>query len=291
MLTKALALDLLTAEVKINDCVCMLLVGMMAATDNEDGNPTATAKHIQAFRITVKAAMDFCEPVTEEFGALPLRRSSALMLDWLKCAHCLSERLMDLHMAAYSESMMALSKALEAACPRWGAFCTEAGVADELAKMQLVDNPAISKLPKQTRELSESMNGLKLIASTFGIEQGVHEYPATRDSMRLSLNTFQFAKRTVTVAAAAKILFDASAGLPNIEQVLHFKAALPTGLANRLEEKRATMADVPLGKGIKRQKSANFGAAAAAAAGAMPVKPGDASPAKRQARSADDNTT
>lgn len=258
--TKLMALELLKVEATINDTVCLLVVGMLVV-GRSNMDAVTKSKYIQALR--TKSAQNMMEASGERLGAIPLRPSAAVLAQWGKSVMTMADKLMDMLMAAQTEAMLALSTGLERSCPRWGAFVTEAVVTDELARMQLVDNAAIGLLPKQTRELGDSMNTLRLMAEVFQMRQPVAELPGTRDAMRLCQNSFSFAKRTVTVAAAAKILFDDNARADSVEMVLNFRQSLPAGLLSRLEEKKALLTDgAPKGNIKRKASSASLGSVA-----------------------------
>lgn len=256
---KLMALDLLDLICKVNDCVIMLCLAASVVQGEKD--ILAKARLVQCLRATVAGAYNSWDSMAEALGALPLKRSSALVGDWMRCVKAFGDKLMDLTMDGYCSLMLNASKTLEASCPRWGSFITDTDVQDELVKIQLVDNVGIRRLPELIRALADCMQRIKLMGETFLWPSPVHEAPSTRDAMRLCTNSFSFAKRTVNVAAASKMLMDPQATPTSLDMVLGFRASLPGGLISRLEAKRAEIVE-PDGGRQKRKALSSVSAVA-----------------------------
>lgn len=262
--TKVLALDLLSLLAKVNDCAIMLCVAAEVVQGAKDALPKA--KLVQVLRATVASAYASWDPMAEALGALPLKRSSALVGDWMRCVKAFGEKLMDLTMDGYCAFMLGASKTLEASCPRWGTFITDSGVQGELVKLQLVDNVGIRSLPDLVRDLANCMHRMKLMGEAFKWPCPMDEAPSTRDGMRLCSNSFSFAKRTVNVAAACNILMDPQATLPSLDMVLGFRASFPGGLISRLESRCAALAEADGAGRVAKRKTASTVASSASAA-------------------------
>lgn len=258
--SKSEALNLLTFEAQVNDCVCTLAAGVMSLQSGCVLEPAVRASHIHSSRMCIRSAIDALTPLSETLGALPLRRSAALIFEWMKSARSLAERMMEIDIAMFRDGMLKVSSALESNCPRWGSFVTDHSISDELAKLQLIQNSAIHTLPRMTRELGERMNLLKAIAEAYGMTDPLTELVYTRDPVRLASNAFAFGKRTVNVAAAVKVLFDETASLASLELVLGFRTSLPQGLLARLEMRHEDMQNgspsgTSAGSALKRKGS------------------------------------
>lgn len=138
--------------------------------------------------------------------------------------------------SAQSRDLMAMAQKVDSASPRWGSFISEKTLNDDLTRIHLAENTAIIALPAQIRQLGAKIQELQLIGTTFGIEN-LQENFLTRDAAKVSYNSFNFARRTVAVAAGAKALYEPECRRAQSARtaLASSKASLPGGLVTRLE--------------------------------------------------------
>lgn len=169
---------------------------------------------------------------------LPMHRPLAFYKQYFDNLEMFAKGVSDCVFERVCEEVLASSKAMDAACPRWGEYIDAEGVHLELARLQLVQNVVVSReLPKRLRELSASAAKAQAMADIFGLPP-LKEYAPSREPVHAAENSLGFGTRTVQVAAGVKVLM-----LPQEEMQHHvpkldpFKHNLPGGLVKAIMDK------------------------------------------------------
>jgi hypothetical protein len=147
----------------------------------------------------------------------------------------------------------------EQLCPRWRDCVNDKEVLDDSARLTLVKNKSISKIPEAIKLVDTRRQELEAVCSVFGTSE-LKADKLTKDMVFLTDNSLQFGRSTFSVAAAAKVLLTEPDNLANVKMCLEKLKSLPVALVARLEELRDS-------KQSKQQSSAS-----AASAPKMPSK-------------------
>ncbi len=150
-------------------------------------------------------------------------------------------------------SVDALDKAkssLEALCPRWAECVNDTEVIDDSARLMLLKNNKINKIPDAVKLVVAKMASLDDVCKAVGILDPM-EHKLTKDVRGMAVNADAFGRKTVSVAAAVKVLLTSPLDPKSVDLCLSsLKASLPVGLVNRLEVAKGTSSDAsPASKG------------------------------------------
>lgn len=178
---------------------------------------------------------------SQEFAELPLRCTVALAKQWLVSACAYANQVAGEVMDKAASDLRAACLAVDAACPRWGDNLTDDIMRDDGIRIQLVMNEDIKILPALVRKLHQHMCLMQEISQVLSSAGHLEQKPFVREILRSAVQSIAFGKRTVNVAAAAKVALTKGMGVKSVEAVLGFRATLPASLLRRLEGLHAQM--------------------------------------------------
>lgn len=254
MVSKKIAQDLILYAWRVNDLISALAVAIMSVDPSMQLTPPQAALHINALWTRAGMTISVLQPLRQRLCELPLRRSMSMVIHWAQNTKVLADQMMNILLRSACESMMVASSLVDSACPRWGAFVTDKEVVDELARIQMVENPQVATLPKLVRSLAQQMGQVSKVYEIFQLPAPA-QHEVSRGAIRISKNSFAFGKRTVNIAAALRLLFQPPhVARQSIDVVLGFKRVLLAGLLSRLE---ALKAGGPPGGGKKKKADAS----------------------------------
>lgn len=234
--TKETTLLVIAMEGKVNDVICYLGCAVASVKSEGGFGVDGTARIVQYLRLSVGKTRSFVASLKPHLGKLRLSTSIAMVQQWLENVNLFAEALVGHVLARCSAELLGSAKDLDSSCPLWGTLMNDGALPEDLLKMQMVDNPAIRSLPAKIRSHAQKLSRVRAVAKELGIAMDSH--PTCRDGVRVAMNAFTFAKTTVNVAAAVRVMFE-PAHLPSTQEslnmVLAFKSSLPLPLVARLE--------------------------------------------------------
>jgi hypothetical protein len=234
LVDKSTAIAFIDVEFHVNAVAYYQVLAMVAAVSTD---VELRATHLQAWRATAKGVAERIAALRGPLAALPLARSAAFFTQWVGCSATLAEAMVPITVKICSNWLLKGASAIDKACPNWGSFITDSEVIDDLARLQILKNPSVHQVPAKIRTMATVVGKCKTVGSI--LELSMDQHPASKDAMRVAMNSFQFGKKTVNVAAATRVLFDSmDSSKPcqkKVKAVLAFKDSLPTGLVARLE--------------------------------------------------------
>lgn len=233
----SVALQVLKLERSMNDVIWNVATAHAACL----GVPAAELEApVKAYRVRqVRWACAVAADTMAEPGSalprLPLRRSTALCRSWLSCARALADGLDMMLTSACADTVNRERSNLEGLCPRWDEAITAHEVRDDVAKLTLLKNSGIQKLPAAVKRLAKAVEALKTTELLLG-KSDPSANPATKDTIQLAENASAFARQTVSVAAAVRILFTVPIDMAAVSTCLtKLVGSLPRPLVERLE--------------------------------------------------------
>lgn len=281
---KRAALHLMDLESMVNRVSSCMMLSIMACRNDLKVPLVHQAAHVRELRKAAGVAHTALEPLRGMMAALVLRVSTAMVANWFDCVAAFGDSMMKMVLSTQSRDLLVMAQKIDSARPGWGNFISDKSLQDDLTRSHLAENTAIASLPAQIRQFGSNIKEFKEIGETFGITN-LQENLATRDAARVSYKSFNFARRTVAVAAGAKALFDSEDRCAHSARMalVSFKSALPGGLILRLEaaaldaegdegEDLAAASALPAASGDKRSlEHASCSSASAAAKSKRPL--------------------
>lgn len=271
--TKAMAIDLIRIERVMNDLIMDMYL-TYHVIDNFRYAALARAKYVQALGDATADARNLLAPMRKTLADLELKRSATFYAEWVENVQDMCMIMRKLVIAEGSGALKKVVKTLDLLIPRWGSFLSDTTLDDDLVRLQLVQNCAIRRLPSTVRELATAIGDMRTLGTALNIEN-ISEHSGARDAMRMATNSFDFGKKTVNIAAAARLLYEPrDAALASMDLVMKFRSSLPQALLRRLEaiEAEGDAPEPPPAKASGKQQRTPRKRVASGGAAAAPSK-------------------
>lgn len=239
---------MLKAEALINDTIwtCAsvhLTVFYFADLGIPAGEPPlmAQAQNLSALKRSTDRAFKALDEVPVEVREAPLVKTTSFYRQWLSSARTYREAVAAHMLETLGESLVEHSRALEAICPRWGSTVNDTMLRLDGAKVMLLLNPDIAGLPAQVRKLNGVVNMTESVVQRLGMPMPVDDLKVLREPVRLARNSLAFGIKTVNVAAAVKVVAQASPTKKQLEACMRMDLpqALQTAIADLLVDLEA----------------------------------------------------
>lgn len=277
MATKKDATHILSMERQINDAICIFVTATVSMA-KADLSSEDKARVVSLCSKAAQAAKRVTESLRTSLSHLDLNPSILFLTQWLTNLTEMAAAMKDHLMASESDTVLQLSKAVDASCPRWGSIITDTTIDMELCKLQLLHNESVKSLPTKVRSLANGIQMLKATATALGIEDPAG-HTISRDTIRVATNSFAWGKRTVNIAAAVKVCNDPpEVAAATVDMVLKLGDSLPRSLRDCLERIKTPLEEGGAGGGESAQEAQPPSGSSTRAAG----KPGHKAKAKRQ---------
>lgn len=259
--------DLLRADAGISNIITSLLAANCVCIEGVAGNDldlVMKANFCASLQSKVASEIEAFTGIAPSLAEVPLQRPTALVRGWLAAVKEFAALCASMLIDTACQQLVSQATEVDGICPRWGD-----NIGDDGAKVQLLYNDRLATLPDATRKLHSMLACTADVCRALGIAGGV-DNPSVREFVRNAHNSLDFAKRTVNVAAATRILFSQAPNPGAVAKMLKFRSQLPLALARRLEELiTSTTSD---GTGSGSASSARPQSASRAATGALAAK-------------------
>lgn len=283
---------LLGVHGKLND-VAMILWHTALDLSKAATDLVSSARLVVRLQRAIGEAKRLLASSAAELEKLPLKNSPFYFDQWLHKVEAVHGRLQEVVVCRGRDHMDAARRAVEEASPRWGDSISDVEVNMSAAKIQLVDNPDIKKLPKLVVHLKESMHQMDNLCMELNLPP-FKEYEETRERAALAAHAVNFGKNTVMVGAAVSVCV--AQNREAMQKVLVHKAVLPKSLVFHIEAlltdspsadlggSSASASTATAGASLKRGRSAIFGAASSQRPAEAAGSSGDGGPPKLRKR-------
>lgn len=276
--SRPIALESLAMERRICDLISWTYLAYYVLSKPE-ASTLSKAKHTAALRRFVNTTEQSMTTSRKMLGDVALKRSGSFYGQVVENIAALASTMEKLVLSDASGALMCEAQKIDGLIPRWGAFLSDSGIDKELVRLQLVENAAMRQLPASVRTLASTIASTRAIAAAMSIEKPA-EHALLKDSMRIAGNSFDFSRKTVNVAAAAKLLFlPIPTAQKTVDMVLKFRDALPKSMVRILESIKSGKTLDDSDEGAPDSRKAPKRSAAARASG-RPAKSTKATKAK-----------
>lgn len=255
-----LVLKFFETHSKVNECIALLwLLGLLLLSQT-DFDCLVAAKMTLQLKETLLASQSLVTSCPPEFETLPLNCSMYFYDQWISTVLGICGFFQDFVIERARGQMDVRRKAVEEASPNWGQSVTEKSLNLSTAKIQLVDNAGVKRLPSLAPQLWNSMQEVNAVCLAMKLPDFA-TYEGTRERASLASHALEFAKRTVSMAAAVTVAL--SEDPVALRKILQHRSVLPASLVSYIEgilnreEGPTKRAD---GSGSSSQASAKAGA-------------------------------
>lgn len=214
---------------KLTDCAIMawyIALQMDGVVDLAD-----IGGSVVRFRQAVSDASALIKSCPQALQMLPLRYSMHYYDQWLKACEVVVDLYTNKLLEKSRNAMDLARKQVEEASPSWGVSINEEKLDLQMAKLQLVESDTVRRLPELVKSLHRQMVETNKVCLSLGLPSST-ECSSTRDRTLLATNALDFAKQTVSVAAALTVAL--ANNKPGIEKVLQHRDQLPKRLVAHL---------------------------------------------------------
>ena len=250
-MTAQLAGDLLQLELLMNDLVWSTVVVATAASSRRGKTRSVTQakEHVaaKAMRLLMGAldkAGQFLTDAPSQLAEAGLMRSVSFCTSWSASVEAFKVSVFKQVLAHAAARLDACRSELEGLIPRWGECINDTEVRDDAARLTMLPskNQNIGKLPEKIKTTSSERMHLEGLATMLSVQEP-SKHPVTRDSLHLADNAVAFAKKTVSVAAALRVLFEQPKDAQAIKTCLDkLYTSLPKALLSRLRALQGAVA-------------------------------------------------
>lgn len=236
--------DFLGAEIAISKAIYSIMGGHLVCFEENLALPIR-ARLVQHVSSAISAATRSLASVPTQVLEAPLVRTIAFERQWLQVAGRYGELLAGAVLDDAAARVRSQSHVVSQMCPRWGENVNDAEVRDAGAKLQMLMDPQVPKLPQEIRRLHEALTEMGIVGRELSLPTSVAEHTSTKEVVRNADLSMDFARRTVQVAAGIKVLFAPKPAIVNIDAILKMRSTIPTALVLRLESLRDDLAQPP----------------------------------------------
>lgn len=265
-MTQEVLSALLDMELQVNDAMYALALAVKANKNKKESAVSAGKCIFFAAEVAQRARV-----ALDGLGCLKglaLHKSMAILLGWCENAASVARSMQDGSLDEASDMIMTAAQAVDGVCPRWGDYINDQVIQADMAKLQLIDNKAISTtLPTALKTLNEQMSQAQRLTTVLHLP-AADSCKRTHEAFRVGQNSTEFGRRTVQVAAGLKVfLMDPEKAKDVLDKVLALEKSLPAALLRGVQAMKAGKPLPPMGTagGVKRLKSQALGQGAKSA--------------------------
>lgn len=234
-LRNSLAKSILDMDLMMSNAIAMLSLAhtcMFVARDK--CNEQDRAKALFLLQKALRAAKAWLNDADLEIQEAALKKSVPTCSKWCDCVAEVEAHMEAMLSGAMVARLDVCRSFLEKLCPQWGEAINDHDFKDDSAQLILGKNGDIVAIPGAVKSLEKHLDDINNTMSIMGISNAAAHH-LTRDSMHLAGNALRFARRTVSVAAATKIVLSSSPDPAFAGKCIdRMKNTLPQALLSRL---------------------------------------------------------
>mmetsp|Transcript_60957 Transcript_60957/g.199580 ORF Transcript_60957/g.199580 Transcript_60957/m.199580 type:complete len:335 (-) Transcript_60957:139-1143(-) len=206
------AMQILRAVEHITTSECALWQAHETACNSSVEGAISQAEMVKRLGQQLVEADVFLHKLGADVVDLPLFHKVGHLQVWLRGVQKYHECLQTDVLSKFVKVVTKHNTVVDEACPRWGTCITDDTVNVEVASLSF-SSEKVASLPSLVDKLWASLSELSWVGCSLGLGTPVDQYIATRSVVGVAMNSLEFGKRTVTVAAAFKLATDATASL------------------------------------------------------------------------------